>query len=61
MSLVISSLDKNFLVPVGGALIYGRDTTLIERVGKMYPGRAGSYYLIDLLITLLSLGRPGWL
>lgn len=34
----VQSTDKNFLVPVGGAIIAGFDKNFIERISKMYPG-----------------------
>lgn len=34
----IQSTDKNFLVPVGGAVVAGFDAQFIEHIGKMYPG-----------------------
>jgi O-phospho-L-seryl-tRNASec:L-selenocysteinyl-tRNA synthase len=35
----VQSTDKNFLVPVGGAIIAGFDKGLVERISRMYPGR----------------------
>ena len=34
VDLIISSTDKNFMVPVGGNLIYSKDEKLIEKVKK---------------------------
>uniref|UniRef100_A0A8C7Z057 O-phosphoseryl-tRNA(Sec) selenium transferase n=1 Tax=Oryzias sinensis TaxID=183150 RepID=A0A8C7Z057_9TELE len=34
----VQSLDKNFMVPVGGAIIAGFDAAFIEEISKMYPG-----------------------
>lgn len=34
----MQSTDKNFLVPVGGAIIAGFDAKLVEKISKMYPG-----------------------
>jgi O-phospho-L-seryl-tRNASec:L-selenocysteinyl-tRNA synthase len=45
------------MVPVGGALIYGNNKKLIKSVGEMYPGRASAAPILDLFITLLSLGK----
>jgi len=52
----VQSTDKNFMVPVGGAIIAGFDKAFIEEIGKIYPGRASGTPSMDLLITLLSLG-----
>ncbi|KAI3436767.1 hypothetical protein D9Q98_006179 [Chlorella vulgaris] len=59
---VVQSTDKNFMVPVGGAVIAARRgaTQLVERVASMYPGRACMAPLLDLLITLLHWGAAGW-
>ena len=35
----VQSADKNFMVPVGGAIIAGFDKNFIEEIGKMYPGK----------------------
>lgn len=39
VDVFIQSLDKNFMVPVGGAIIAGFDSTLIDAIGKTYPGK----------------------
>nr|CAD7456595.1 unnamed protein product [Timema tahoe] len=56
----VQSTDKNFLVPVGGAIIAGFDKGLVERISRMYPGRASSSPAMDVFITLLSLGMNGY-
>lgn len=56
----IQSTDKNFLVPVGGAIVAGFDENFIDAVSKTYPGRASATPSIDLFITLLSLGSAGY-
>jgi O-phospho-L-seryl-tRNASec:L-selenocysteinyl-tRNA synthase len=57
---LVSSTDKNFMVPVGGAVISGQDKDTIEAIGRAYPGRASSAPLMDVFITLLSLGEKGY-
>lgn len=57
---VVQSTDKNFLVPVGGAVITSPSATVIEEVSKQYPGRASSAPILDLFITLLSMGVSGY-
>ncbi|RUS15504.1 soluble liver antigen/liver pancreas antigen, isoform CRA_d, partial [Jimgerdemannia flammicorona] len=37
VDLYVQSTDKNFLVPVGGAVVAGPDKGLVEEVGRMYP------------------------
>ncbi|CAL4124064.1 unnamed protein product, partial [Meganyctiphanes norvegica] len=56
----VQSTDKNFMVPVGGSVIAGFDAKFIELVGKTYPGRASGSPLLDLFITLLSMGTNGY-
>ena len=57
---IICSTDKNFLVPVGGALIMSPDSSVVESISKNYPGRASASPVIDLFITLLSMGLDGY-
>eukprot|EP00964_Phaeocystis_antarctica_P073396 scaffold45010_cov59-Phaeocystis_antarctica.AAC.4 len=67
------STDKNFLVPVGGAVVatcskeHGRpllkkvSATYPKRaVSATYPGRASVSPILDLFCTLLHLGADGW-
>ncbi|KAM9836702.1 O-phosphoseryl-tRNA(Sec) selenium transferase isoform 1-T1 [Aulostomus maculatus] len=56
----VQSLDKNFMVPVGGAIIAGFDESFIQDISKMYPGRASASPSLDILITLLTLGVNGY-
>jgi O-phospho-L-seryl-tRNASec:L-selenocysteinyl-tRNA synthase len=58
-SAVVQSTDKNFLVPVGGAIIASPDPQVISDIAKLYPGRASASPIIDLFITLLSMGEEG--
>jgi O-phospho-L-seryl-tRNASec:L-selenocysteinyl-tRNA synthase len=53
----VQSTDKNFMVPVGGSIIAGFDKTFIDDISKFYPGRASASPSLDLLITLLSVGK----
>jgi len=57
---IICSTDKNFLVPVGGALILSPNVNVIESISQNYPGRASASPMIDLFITLLSMGLDGY-
>ena len=57
VDLVVQSMDKNFLVPVGGSVLFG---PLAETVNKIYPGRASMSPILDLLITLLEVGKNGF-
>ena len=57
IDLIISSTDKNFLVPVGGSLIYSSNSTLIGKVKKNYPGRASISPILDVFISFLEMGK----
>eukprot|EP01132_Coremiostelium_polycephalum_P002136 gene2136-2634_t len=57
----IQSTDKNFMVPVGGAIVAGPSSEFIQDIGKNYPGRASGAPTLDLFITLLSMGKFGWM
>lgn len=56
----VQSTDKNLLVPVGGAIIAGFDPAIIDQIAALYPGRASSSQSLDVLMTLLSLGKTGF-
>lgn len=60
VDLVVQSTDKNLLVPVGGSIIFGKEK-LINYVAQNYPGRASISQSLDIFMTLLSLGRKGYL
>ena len=59
---VVQSTDKNFLVPVGGAVVAGPRSRpgVVEGVACLYPGRASLGPSLDVLMTLLELGGEGW-
>lgn len=58
--IVVQSTDKNFLVPVGGAIVFSPRAAFIDSLSAMYPGRASAAPVLDLLITLLSMGESGY-
>ncbi|GLE05938.1 hypothetical protein PINS_up015149 [Pythium insidiosum] len=61
---VVQSLDKNFLMPVGGAIVASgaSNEDVVSRgvVARIYPGRASNTPSVDLFITLLQMGRSGF-
>ena len=57
---VVQSTDKNFLVPVGGAIVSSPDGAFVAELAKMYPGRAGMGPVLDLFLTLLAMGEKGF-
>ena len=34
----VQSTDKNYMVPVGGAVIAGFDAKFLEKISQLYPG-----------------------
>eukprot|EP00884_Botryococcus_braunii_P013567 jgi/Botrbrau1/22210/Bobra.168_1s0041.1 len=59
---IVQSTDKNFMVPVGGAILAegSRNNGLVKAVNEAYPGRAGIGPALDVLMTLLGWGADGW-
>uniref|UniRef100_A0A7I4YU70 O-phosphoseryl-tRNA(Sec) selenium transferase n=1 Tax=Haemonchus contortus TaxID=6289 RepID=A0A7I4YU70_HAECO len=57
----VQSLDKNFQVPVGGAIIGTFKQSAIKTIAQFYPGRASCVPSRDLVLTLLHQGRRGLL
>ncbi|PVU98118.1 hypothetical protein BB561_000106 [Smittium simulii] len=57
----IQSTDKNYLVPVGGAIVASPNILSITAIGKLYPGRASFSPILDMFITLLSMGKVGFI
>lgn len=55
----MQSSDKNFMVPVGGAIISCPDPEMISQISMLYPGRASISPILDLFITFLSMGEEG--
>ncbi|KAL0476662.1 O-phospho-L-seryl-tRNASec:L-selenocysteinyl-tRNA synthase [Acrasis kona] len=56
----IQSTDKNFMVPVGGAIIASSNVDFINTVAGTYAGRASMSPILDLFVTLLSMGVKQW-
>lgn len=56
---VVQSTDKNFLVPVGGGLLFSADRAFVDTVARTYAGRASAVCAEDMLVTLLEMGRAG--
>lgn len=45
---------------VGGAIVLSPNEAIIQEIGKVYAGRASASPIIDLFITLLSMGLNGY-
>jgi O-phospho-L-seryl-tRNASec:L-selenocysteinyl-tRNA synthase len=48
------------MVPVGGAVVTSPLKGYVDAVGKTYAGRASASPIVDLFITLLSMGQNGY-
>ncbi len=57
---IIQSTDKNFLTPVGGALIASPIKEDIAKISQAYAGRASATPVVNFLISMLSLGINGY-
>jgi O-phospho-L-seryl-tRNASec:L-selenocysteinyl-tRNA synthase len=57
---VIQSTDKNFLTPVGGAIIASPDDKFAEKVATVYAGRASASPIYQFLAAILSVGIEGY-
>jgi O-phospho-L-seryl-tRNASec:L-selenocysteinyl-tRNA synthase len=57
---IIQSTDKNFLTPVGGALIASPIKDNISTISQSYAGRASATPVVNFLISMLSLGIKGY-
>lgn len=53
---IIQSTDKNFLTPVGGSIIASPSSDFVEKVSRMYAGRASAAPITQFLAAILSLG-----
>ncbi|XP_052867676.1 O-phosphoseryl-tRNA(Sec) selenium transferase [Anopheles cruzii] len=60
IDVFVQSTDKNLLVPVGGAIVAGFDEVTVDAVARLYPGRASGSQVLDVLMTLLTLGVTGY-
>ena len=56
----VQSTDKNFMVPVGGAIVASSNADFVSQVAETYPGRGSSTPALDVFVTLLSLGWSGY-
>jgi len=57
---IIQSTDKNFLTPVGGAIIASPAKDVITKISQAYAGRASATPIVNFLISMLSLGINGY-
>jgi O-phospho-L-seryl-tRNASec:L-selenocysteinyl-tRNA synthase len=60
VDVIIQSTDKNFLTPVGGAILASPSKELIVKISQTYAGRASAAPVVNFLISALSLGLNGY-
>jgi O-phospho-L-seryl-tRNASec:L-selenocysteinyl-tRNA synthase len=57
---IIQSTDKNFLSPVGGAIVASPNEEFLNSVSQIYPGRATAAPIVQFLAAILSMGSEGY-
>jgi len=57
---IIQSTDKNFLAPVGGAIVASPDEEFLNEVSRTYAGRATAAPIAQFLAAILSVGLEGY-
>ena len=60
VDVIIQSTDKNFLTPIGGAVIASPSEDIITKISQAYAGRASATPVVNFLISMLSLGINGY-
>lgn len=53
---VVQSTDKNFLTPIGGAIVSAPEPEIIDEVSEQYAGRATAAPATQFLAAILALG-----
>jgi O-phospho-L-seryl-tRNASec:L-selenocysteinyl-tRNA synthase len=57
---VVQSTDKNFLAPVGGAVVCSQSGDLIDAASRSYAGRASAQPIVQFLAAVLTYGLSGY-
>jgi O-phospho-L-seryl-tRNASec:L-selenocysteinyl-tRNA synthase len=57
---VVQSTDKNFLTPVGGAIVVSPREEFLDAVSGSYAGRATAAPIVQFLAAILSIGLEGY-
>jgi O-phospho-L-seryl-tRNASec:L-selenocysteinyl-tRNA synthase len=57
---IIQSTDKNFLTPVGGAIVASPNEEFLDNVSETYAGRATAAPIAQFLAAILSMGLEGY-
>ena len=57
---IVQSTDKNFLTPVGGAIVCSPDPEVLKNIGQGYAGRGTAAPVLQLFVSMLSMGLQGY-
>lgn len=57
---IVQSTDKNFLTPVGGAIVASPNEEFLDKVSETYAGRATAAPVVQFLAAILSMGLDGY-
>jgi len=57
---IVQSTDKNFLTPVGGAIIASPSESFTQEISQIYAGRSTAAPIIQFFSAILSLGIQGY-
>jgi O-phospho-L-seryl-tRNASec:L-selenocysteinyl-tRNA synthase len=57
---VVQSTDKNFLCPVGGAVVASPNEEFLDAITETYAGRASAAPITQFLAAVLSIGLEGY-
>ena len=57
---IMQSTDKNFLCPVGGAIVASPNEEFLDAVSETYAGRATAAPIAQFLAAMLSIGLEGY-
>ena len=57
---ILQSTDKNFLTPVGGAIVSSPFEKNLVSISQAYAGRGSSAPILHLMVSMLSMGLDGY-
>jgi len=57
---IIQSTDKNFLTPIGGAIMASPNPDIIKKTAESYAGRANAAPIVHFVVSMLSMGIKGY-
>ncbi|MBD3188193.1 O-phosphoseryl-tRNA(Sec) selenium transferase [Candidatus Bathyarchaeota archaeon] len=57
---IVQSTDKNFLTPVGGAVVTSPSKEKIQALSRVYAGRASAQPILQFMASVLILGISGY-